>query len=99
MYWNIFFLCKLASLYLIVGLSLIAIYQPACLQQLFVSITLKCVMRFLQWRKLSNKEFVLDLAFVTKFLVSKRWNCYKKSMVSRASQKRKRSNDMWHSKS
>ena len=52
-----------------------AICHLVCLQCSMLSVYLKCVSRFFQWIRITNKEFVLNFALQMGFRVRNRWKC------------------------
>ena len=55
-----------------------AIFHSVCLQCSMLSVYLKCVSRFFQWIRISNKEFVSNFALQMVFRVGNRWKCYRR---------------------
>ena len=66
---------KLAPLFTILTSSSSAICHLACWQCSMFSVYLKCVSRFFQWIRISNKEFVSNFALQMKFRMRNRWKC------------------------
>ena len=66
--------------------------------QCSMSVYLKCVSRFFQWIRISNKEFVSNFALQMEFRVRNRWKCYRRLTVNRLYQKHVYMSGKVHSK-
>ena len=77
----------MAPLFSILTLSSSAICNLVRSQCSMLSVYFKCVSRFFQWIRISNKEFVSNFAFQMEFSVRNRWKCYRSLTVNRLYQK------------
>ena len=78
---------KLAPLSSVLMWSLSAFCNLVHLQCSMLSVVLKCVSRFFQWIRISNKEFVSNFALQKEFRMWNRWKCYRRLTVNRLYQK------------
>ena len=92
------FKAKLAPLSSILQWSSSAICHSVCSQCSMLSVYLKCVSRFFQWIRISNKEFVSNFALQMEFRVRKRWKCYRRLTVNQLYQKQVHLSGTVHSK-
>ena len=89
---------KLAPLSSILKWSSSAICHLVCLQCSMLSVYLKCDLRFFQWIRISNKEFVSNFGLQMEFHVRNRLKCYRSLTVNRLHQKHVHMSDIVHSK-
>ena len=78
---------KLALLSFILTCSSSATCHLVFSQCWMLSVYLKCLSRFFQWIRISNKEFVSNFALQMIFRVRNRWKCYRRLTVNRLYQK------------
>ena len=90
--------CKLASLSSILTWSLNGGGHLFCSQCSMLSVDLKCVSRFSQWIRISNREFVSNFALQMDFRVQNRWKYYRRLTVNRLYQKHVHMSDTVHLK-
>ena len=89
---------KLAPLSSILTWSSSAICHLVCLQCSMLSVYLRCVLRFFQCIRISNKKSVSNFALQMEFRVWNRWKCCRRLTVNRLYQKHVHMSGTVHSK-